>query len=195
MKTRLFALSLSLCFTAAAAADERGKLIFEDNFERNESQEEKEELSNGWGSNSRSRAKGNKQVDLKDGAMFIKTHAEADHPASVTHEAEFVDGIVELRFMLEDEKDTLGLDFADLTDEQKAFLKTTTKRFPLKVDANQWHSMVVTITRDTVAVTIDDKEAGRFTSAGFAHPTKRMLRLAVPQSAVVDDIRIFAKAH
>jgi len=238
MKIRMFALSLSLCFTAAVAADDRGKLIFEDNFERNESQEEKEELSNGWGSNSKSRAKGNKQVDLKEGAMFIKTHAEADHAASVTHEAEFVDGTVELRFMLEDEKDTLGLDFADLkfkevhaghlfkvdvgtkfvqindmktgnmnmkfydakkagslTDEQKAFLKTTTKRFPLKVDANKWHSMVVTITGETVAVTIDDKEAGRFTSSGFAHPTKRMLRLAVPRSAVVDDIRIFAKAQ
>jgi len=55
-----------------------------------------------------------KQVDLKDGAMRIFIHAEANHAVSVTHAAEFTDGTVSLRFMLEDAQDSLGLNFADL---------------------------------------------------------------------------------
>ena len=50
-------------------ADEKGKLIFEDSFDRNESQETKDEIGNGWGINSKSRAGGNKQADLRDGAL------------------------------------------------------------------------------------------------------------------------------
>lgn len=98
----------------ALQADERGKLLFEDDFERNESQQLTEEIGNGWASNSKSRAAGNKQVDLRDGAMYIYLHEVADHAVSVTHPAEFRNGSVELRFMLEHEDDSLGLNFADL---------------------------------------------------------------------------------
>ena len=119
MKTKLIAtftfLVLSSCLiTSDLFADAQGTLIFEDDFNRNESQEDKDEIGNGWGSNSAKRAKGNKQVDLKDGAMYIYLHKDADHGVSVTHPAEFKNGSVELRFMLENEKDTLGLNFADL---------------------------------------------------------------------------------
>ncbi len=93
---------------------EHGKLIFEDDFERKEAQEEKDEPGNGWKTNSAKRAKGDKQVDLKDGAMRIFISEKADHAVSVTHEAEFKDGAVGMRFMLEDAKDSLGLNFADL---------------------------------------------------------------------------------
>ncbi len=220
----------------SARADDRGVLIFADDFERNESQEAKEELSNGWGSNSKSRAKGNKQVDLKDGAMHITTHPEADHAASVTHAAEFRDGTIEMRFMLKDPQDVLGLDFADLTlkdvhaghlfkvdfatkyvaindmktgnmnlkfydakkagtltAEQKSLIATTARRFPAQIEVGKWHTLLVTIAGDTVTASVDGKEAGKFTSPGFAHPTKRMLRLAVPRSAVVDDVKIWKK--
>src|SRR3954466_1671387 len=95
------------------AAADGGKLIFEDAFDRKESQETTDEPGNGWGTNSKGRAKGHKQVDLRDGAMYIFTHAEADHAASVTHPSEFRNGRVQLRFMLEEERDSLGLDFAD----------------------------------------------------------------------------------
>lgn len=104
----------TLAFTSIMAADDLGELVFEDHFERNESQETTDEPQNGWGTNSRSRAKGNKQVDLKDGTMRIFMHAEADHAVSVTHPAGFEDGAVSLRFMLEDAKNSLGLNFADL---------------------------------------------------------------------------------
>ena len=111
---RLLFLLTALSISPAIAADDLGQLIFQDDFERVESQETKDEPGNGWGTNSKSRAKGNKQVDLKEGAMRIFIHAEADHAVSVTHPAEFTDGAVSLRFMLEDAQDSLGLNFADL---------------------------------------------------------------------------------
>ncbi|MDF1812274.1 MAG: hypothetical protein P1V20_08670 [Verrucomicrobiales bacterium] len=95
-------------------AQDYGELIFEDDFERNESQEDKDEIGKGWGTNSKSRAGGNKQVDLRDGAMYIYIHETADHGVSVTHPAEFTDGAVGMKFMLENPKDSLGLNFADL---------------------------------------------------------------------------------
>jgi hypothetical protein len=45
--------------------------------------------------------------------MYIFLHPEADHAVSVVHAAEFTQGKVALRFMLEDARDSLGLDFAD----------------------------------------------------------------------------------
>jgi len=111
---RLLFLLTALSISPVIAAENLGQLIFQDDFERVESQETKDEPGNGWGTNSKSRAKGNKQVDLKDGAMRIFIHAEADHAVSVTHPAEFTDGAVSLRFMLEDAQDSLGLNFADL---------------------------------------------------------------------------------
>lgn len=115
MSHRLIALLCIFLFPLnAQGADKPGKLIFEDDFERNESQEEKDEIGKGWGSNSARRAAGNKQVDLRDGAMHIYIHKAADHAVSVTHPAEFQNGTVQLRFMLENKDDSLGLNFADL---------------------------------------------------------------------------------
>jgi len=111
MKPLILAL---LSFTVIAAEI----VIFEDDFSRDESQEKTEEIGKGWGSNSMKRAKGNKQVDLRDGAMHIYIHEAADHAVSVTHKAEFENGVVELRFKLEDSKDKLGLNFADLRYKQ-----------------------------------------------------------------------------
>lgn len=115
MKCYLSTLSLSLLLSLAVAyGDEEGELIFSDDFERTESQEETDEPGNGWATNSKSRAKGNKQVDLKDGAMRIFIHEEADHGVSVKQEVAFTDGAVGMRFMLEEARDSLGLNFADL---------------------------------------------------------------------------------
>lgn len=111
---RLLFLITTLSLNAAIASEDLGQLIFQDDFERVESQEKKDEPGNGWGTNSKSRAKDNKQVDLQNGAMRIYLHAEANHAVSVTHPAEFTDGAVSLRFMLEDAQDSLGLNFADL---------------------------------------------------------------------------------
>jgi hypothetical protein len=217
------------------AAEDPGRLIFQDDFARNESQEKTDELGNGWATNSKSRAKGHKQVDLRDGAMHIFIHPEADHAVSVTQPAEFRDGTVAMRFLLEDARDSLGLDFADaqeksvhaghlfavrlspkqivfqdlktgnmrldihtarkakqkLTDEQQQALKTGQKTVPHGIAVGKWHDLVVKVAGDELSVTIDGKPVGSFKGPGIAHPTKRMLRLAVPRNAVVDDVRIW----
>jgi hypothetical protein len=223
-------------FVSPAFADERGKLIFQDDFERSESQETKDELGNGWNTNSKSRAGGNKQTDLRDGALYIYIHKDADHGVSVTHPAEFTDGSVELKFMLEHEKDTLGLNFADLkckevwaghlfkvtigvnqtqladlktgtmdlkirearknktlTPEQSAALKTKGKQIKHALETGKWYTAVATISGDNLTVSIDGQKVGSFSSPGIAHPTKRMLRLAINRNVVVDDLKIFAK--
>jgi hypothetical protein len=102
-----------LASVTPAAAD-LGELVFQDGFERAESQEERDEPGNGWATNSAKRAQGDKQVDLKDGTMRIYISPRADHAVSVTHPFEFRNGSVALRFLLEDKKDSLGLNFADL---------------------------------------------------------------------------------
>lgn len=100
-------------FSAPLWAADLGKVLFQDDFNRTESKPDIEDLGNGWGTNSKARAKGDKQVALKDGALRIYISPQADHAVSVTHAAEFTNGAVTLRFMLEDAKDSLGLDFAD----------------------------------------------------------------------------------
>ena len=225
-----------LLASLSLSADEHGTLIFSDDFERQESQEEQDEIGKGWGSNSRTRAKGNKQVDLRDGAMYIYFHEEADHAVSVTHPAEFTDGAVSLRFKLDAPKDSIGLNFADLqfkevhaghlfvakispkqvgihdlktgnmdlkmrearqanqlTAEQKKLLKGKQKTFPNVLELGKWHDLLVQIAGDTLTVTIDGGEVGRFQSEGIAHPTKRLLRLAVPRNVYVDDVKIWRK--
>lgn len=218
-----------------SAAEPHGQLIFQDDFARGESQEKSDEPGNGWATNSKSRAKGHKQVDLRDGALHIFIHAEADHAVSVTHPAEFTDGAVALRFKLEDPRDSLGLNFADLqfkevhaghlfaarispkqvlfqdlktgnmrldirttrqakqklTAEQQQALAGKEKSVPHPVSIGQWHDLFVQVRADELSVTIDGQLVGRLQSAGIGHSTKRMLRLAVPRNAVVDDVKIW----
>lgn len=99
----------------ALKAEATRKLLFEDDFERNEASEEKEDIGNGWFTASETRGQGNKQGDLKDGTMRIYIHEVADHAVSVKHEAGFRDGAVEARFNLENPDDQLGFNFADMT--------------------------------------------------------------------------------
>jgi len=223
--------------TASVFAADLGKLIFQDDFNRTESKPDVEEIGNGWGTNSKARAKGDKQVALKDGAMHIYISARADHAVSVTHPAEFTNGSVTLRFMLESDTDSLGLDFADpqckevhaghlcaakvspkqvqlidhktggmrldihdartekkpLSDEQKSALVGKTKNVPHATEVGKWHDLQVTIEGDDISVLVDGQAVGDLHSPGIAHPTKRMLRLAVPHNAVVDDVKIYQK--
>ncbi len=106
-------LTLIPSLTTSIFAADLGTVIFQDDFNRQQTQTATDDPGNGWGTNSKSRAKGDKQVELKDGAMRIFISQRADHAVSVTHAAEFKDGAVTLRFMLEDAQDSLGLDFAD----------------------------------------------------------------------------------
>lgn len=121
MKSSLFAPALaSLLLTAGslsafdddAFVRENGTALFQDDFNRHESTPDKEELGNGWTTNSAWRAKGAKQVSLEDGAMHITKAAVADHGVAIFHDVAFQDGAVRLRFKLE-AGDDLGVDFVD----------------------------------------------------------------------------------
>ena len=105
---------LGLLSSVTPASTDLGELVFQDDFERSELQEERDEPGNGWATNSGKRAQGDKQVDLKDGSMRVFISPRADHAVSVTHPFEFRNGSVAMRFLLEDKKDSLGLNFADL---------------------------------------------------------------------------------
>lgn len=223
-------LLLSVCSVGHAAEP---ALLFSDDFARDEASPGKEDIGNGWTSNSDWRAKGHQQVDLKDGIMHVTKHAEADHGVAIFHNVEFQDGVVELRFKLGD-GDDLGVDFVDrelktvhaghlcmarvtnknlqITDsktggmdlkiqerrkagdkspELAALLKTKTKSFKLDLKPEDWHTMHITVEGDKMTVKIDGVETGSFSSEGIAHPTKRMITLAVNKSAQVDDVKVW----
>lgn len=207
--------------------------LLNDDFNRDEATPGKEDIGNGWTSNSAWRAKGHQQVDLIDGVMHVTKHAEADHGVAIFHNVEFQDGIVELRFKL-GEGDDLGVDFVDrelktvhaghlciarvtnknlaITDsktggmnndikarrekgekspELTALLKSKTKSFKLDLQPGTWHTMHITVVADKMSVKIDDQETGSFSSEGIAHPTKRMITLAVNKSADIDDVKVW----
>ncbi len=234
----LLPLALSLAvLSLVLAADVPGQLIFQDDFSRSDNGSAADAPGNGWSTNSKARAKGHKQVDIRDGAMYITINAEADHAVTVQHAAEFTNGSVTLRFMLADPRDSLGLDFADpackevhaghllaarvaakqvllqdlktgamrndihearqakqkLTADQEQALKGKQKAVPLPISVGQWHDLLVSIVGDTLSVSVDGKFVGELKSPGIAHPTKKLLRLAVPRNAVVDDLRIWRK--
>lgn len=213
-----------------------GQLIFEDQFARSESQETKDEPGNEWTTSSDKTAKGYKQVDLRDGAMHIFTHAEANHATSVRHEYRMTDGTIALRFQLHSKRDSLKLNFTDLkcrtvhaghlfdvvinpdsiviedrktgvmdleirkartagtlTEAQKAELARKRISFPADVSLNTWHEVYAHVDGDTVFVELDHRPAGEFRSEGFAHPAKSMIRLLVPRTATVDDVRIWKR--
>lgn len=228
MKRLLILSALSASLSAAEPT-----LLVSDEFSRDEATPGKEDIGNGWTSNSGWRAKGHQQVDLIDGVMHVTKHAEADHGVAIFHDVAFQDGIVELRFKL-GEGDDLGVDFVDrelktvhaghlcmarvtnknltITDSKTggmdlkiqerrkagdkspdlaALLKTKTKSFKIDLQPGTWHTMHITVAGDTMSVKIDGKETGAFSSDGIAHPTKRMITLAVNKSADVDDVKVW----
>ncbi len=132
----------SLGIVSTAWGHEFGTLIFEDTFDRSESQEIKDEPGNDWTTSSDKTAKGHKEVDLRDGYMYIYTHAEANHATSVRHAFAFKDGTIGLRFKLEERDDALTLNFADMD------LKTV------------WAGHLFKVTVDHAGVKVTDQKTG-----------------------------------
>jgi hypothetical protein len=110
--TALFAPAFLLANEIDDLIANHGKLIFEDDFNRTESDDAKEELGKGWVTNSKTRAAGVKQADLSGGALVITMAKQADHGVSVRHNAPFDDGIVRVRFRMTDSKG-IGFNFND----------------------------------------------------------------------------------
>ena len=107
---------LACCFALSLAAEDNfGTLVFSDNFERKETQKIKDEPGNGWKTSSSWSAKGHKEVDIVDGTMYIYIHPEAVHAVDVGHDFAFIDGTATMRFKFHEAKDTLMLNFADMS--------------------------------------------------------------------------------
>jgi len=217
----------------AALVKEKGKLLFEDNFERDEALPDKEDIGGGWTSNSAWRAKGKKQVDLDKGTMAVIRLPEADHGVAIFHDVAFQDGAVALRFRLSEGED-FGLDFVDrqfkevhaghlcmariqlnrvtITDSKTGgmrndirerrqknpkdqelvkLLKSKTKSFKHELKPDKWYEALIVIEGDAMRVSIDGRQVGEFHSEGIAHPTKRMITLAVNKGARFDDVKVW----
>ena len=96
---RLFIPILLILTVSASAGDldeliKSARLIFEDDFNRVEQDDSKEELGKNWVTNSKSRAKGQKQCDLTGELVKISMASVADHGVSMRHDAPFDDEIV-----------------------------------------------------------------------------------------------------
>lgn len=78
----------------------------------------------------------------------------------------------------------------DKSPELAALLKSKTKAFKLDLKPEDWHTLHITVQGDQMTVMIDGQEIGSFASEGIAHPTKRMITLAVNRSALVDDVKV-----
>ncbi|UUO05359.1 hypothetical protein M4951_18495 [Blastopirellula sp. J2-11] len=230
-----FLLFVSICGTLLAeeVSEPKGTLVLEDNFDREESSPQKEEVGNGWTTNSRARAKGNQQVDLVDGVMQVTRYPQANHGVAIFHDVDFQDAMVEMKFKL-GPGDDLGLDFVDrelktvhaghlciarvtldritLQDtktgrmdlkirerlqagekspELMKFIRSKMIATPLELKPNQWCTLRVTVEGDTMTAAIDGKQVAHYSSEGIAHPTKRMITLAVNKSAWIDDLKVW----
>jgi len=211
----------------------RGELIFEDSFERDESTPGKEEIGNGWTSNSPWRAKGNQQVDLVDGVMTAERHKVADHGVAIFQKLDFQDAAVEMRVKL-GKGDSLGLDFVDrelktvnaghlcvaqlalnkmtimvsktghmdnkIRDRRQAgekspeltkLINSKKKVSTLELKPETWYTFLVVVEGDVMTTYLDGHLVSEFQSTGIAHPTKRMITLAVPKKASVDDVKVW----
>ena len=60
---------------------------------------------------------------------------------------------------------------------------------------DEWHQVYVTVSDDRISCTIDDKEVGSLCSPGIAHETKTWIRLNVPYSICIDDVRFWRKSR
>ena len=72
------------------------------------------------------------------------------------------------------------------------FLKTKRKFVANKIEVDKWHDLLVVIEGDIMRISVDGKQVLEFQSEGIAHPTKRMITLAVNKGAAFDDVKVWA---
>ena len=78
-----------------------------------------------------------------------------------------------------------------LTEDEKKMLATKQTRVAAKISLNDWHTLIVTTSGDTISVSIDGKETGSFKSPGINHDTKSLISLTTnPVDVEYDDFSI-----
>ena len=100
--------------SANTLANGLGTLVFEDDFDRNESQEDRDEVGNGWKTDGEKPwSKGPKQADLAGGVLHAKPADGKKSDLLVIRPAQFQNGSLEFRFLLKNESDNIGMVIAD----------------------------------------------------------------------------------
>lgn len=84
----------------AAWLREKGTLLFEDAFDRDEDGNLAQAIGNGWNSATANRVPDTKQADLDGGVLKVESAVKAGHQAHIHHEAGFEDGGAIVRFRL-----------------------------------------------------------------------------------------------
>lgn len=117
-----FAILLASSLSAAEPRDdaawlrEKGALIFQDAFEREEDGNLAKAIGNGWNSATADRVPHIKMADLDEGILKIASASvEAKHAAHIHHEAGFTDGgaVIRFRFPGLNPAETLQLGYVD----------------------------------------------------------------------------------
>lgn len=191
------------------------KLLFEDEFERTDSNSS-DDLGRDWETNSEKSAGGAKQTDIENGTLVITLSDKAEEPASARHALSepFKDGVVSLKVKLDEEEevvlayddredpsaaegrinavtiapDKLAIDDGKATEETPA----REKRIQLKPGA--WTDVVTVHDGDTLTVYLNGYRLLSQKSPGIAHETKRDFVIAVPKKATVDELKIWKLA-
>lgn len=79
----------------------------------------------------------------------------------------------------------------DKSPELAALLRSKTRTFKHDLKPDEWHTLLVKVEADQMSARINGQDIGSFKSEGIAHPTKRMITLAVNKSAWVDDVKVW----
>lgn len=102
----------ALTLTSTLCAESPGTLIFSDDFNRVDSVIGKDDLGNGWTTNSELRAPGKKEAAIKNGVVVAGTSEGASHTLGLFHPAGLRDGAIEVKFQIP-EQEILDLEFFD----------------------------------------------------------------------------------
>lgn len=128
----------------ASLVEESGVLLFNDDFNREDS-DEKDDLGEPWTTNSESRAMGDKQNDLVDGTLVMTISPRADHAISTNFmpSETYGDCVLFVRMKLEEEGQ-LKLAYND------------------KADKSVWAGHINGVTLNEESVVLADERSARF---------------------------------
>lgn len=82
---------------------------------------------------------------------------------------------------------------AGLSEEDKKFLQGKTRRLPVQLSLEDWHTLAIRTRGDSVEVSLDGTAVGSFQSEGIGHDRKTLVSLTTnPVDVHYDDFRLDA---
>jgi hypothetical protein len=77
-------------------------------------------------------------------------------------------------------------------DERNKLLKGRSSTFPVKLDPEQWHTLVLETAGDAMRASVDGKPVAYLKSPGIAHPTKSKVEFGCAgKDGYFDDVKIW----